>query len=74
MADIMNSQITEQVQSQVQYEHAGNIIASQDAEIARMREILRQIDELEVVFDKVCRIRDTIKQLRLRVVTTYLVI
>jgi protein-arginine kinase activator protein McsA len=67
MADIMTSQITEQVQSQVQYDRAGNITASADAKIAKMHEILQQIDELEEEFDKVRRIRDTIKQLRFRV-------
>jgi protein-arginine kinase activator protein McsA len=68
MADIMTSQLTEQtlISSLVQYDRAGNIIAGADAEIARMHEILPQIDELEKEFDKASRIRDTVKQLRSR--------
>ena len=38
-----------------------------DAEIARFREILRQIDELEMEFDKVRRIREIVRQYRARV-------
>lgn len=42
-------------------------IAAADAEIARFRDILRQIDELEVEFDKVRHIRDIVKGFRVRV-------
>ena len=46
---------------------AANSIAAADAEIARFREILRQIDELETEFDKVRHIRDIVKGYRARV-------
>lgn len=42
-------------------------MAAADAEITRFREILRQIDELEVEFDKVRHIRDIVKGFRARV-------
>lgn len=42
-------------------------MAAADAEIARFRDILRQIDELEVEFDKVRHIRDIVKGFRSRV-------
>lgn len=38
-----------------------------DAEIARFRAILQQIDELENEFDKVRRIREIVRQFRARV-------
>ena len=42
-------------------------IREADREIDRMRELLGQIDELEVEFDKVRRIRDIVKGFRGRV-------
>lgn len=44
-----------------------NAIQVADAEIARFREILRQIDELEREFDKVRHIRDIVKGFKARV-------
>ena len=41
--------------------------AGVDAEIARMHDLLRQIDELEAEFDKVRHIRDIVKGYRARV-------
>ena len=38
-----------------------------DVEIARFREILRQIDELQMEFDKVRRIGEIVKGFRARV-------
>ena len=38
-----------------------------DVEIARFKAILRQIDELEVEFDKVRRIREIVRGFRSRV-------
>ena len=38
-----------------------------DAEIARFKQILRQIDELETEFDKVRRIGEIVKGFRARV-------
>lgn len=42
-------------------------MAAADAEIARFREILWQIDEMEVELDKVRHIRDIVKAYRSRV-------
>jgi hypothetical protein len=56
-----------QTATQVQYDRAGNAIQMADAEIARFREILRQIDELQVEFDKIRRIGEIVKGFRARV-------
>ncbi len=53
--------------AQQQYDRSGNLIAIADAEIARFREILRQIDELEVDFDRIRHIRDIVRGYRQRV-------
>ena len=53
--------------AQQQYDRAGNAIAIADAEIARFHEILRQIDELEVDFDRIRHIRDIVRSYRQRV-------
>lgn len=42
-------------------------MAAADAEIARFKDILRQIDELETEFDKIRHIRDIVKAYRARV-------
>lgn len=47
---------------------AATTIAGADAEIARFKDVMRQIDELETEFDKVCHIRDIVKGFRARVV------
>lgn len=51
----------------MQYDRAGNAIQMADAEIARFRAILHQIDELEMEFDKVRRIREIVRSFRARV-------
>ncbi|KAI9721315.1 MAG: hypothetical protein M1812_002477 [Candelaria pacifica] len=56
-----------QISTQAQYDRAGSAIQVADAEIARFREILKQIDELEVEFDKVRRIREIVRSFRARV-------
>jgi len=56
-----------QTATQIQYDRAGNAIQMADAEIARFREILKQIDELQVEFDKVRRIGEIVKGFRARV-------
>lgn len=50
-----------------QSSRAQSSIAAADAEIARFRDILRQIDDLETEFDKVRHIRDIVKGFRARV-------
>ncbi|KAK7723407.1 hypothetical protein SLS57_004601 [Botryosphaeria dothidea] len=61
--------LSEQTQTatQVQYDRAGNVISNADAQIARFHEILRQIDELQVEFDKIRRIGEIVKAYRRRV-------
>lgn len=61
--------LSEQAQmfAQVQYDRAGNIIHGADAEIARYTEILRQLDELEVDFDRIAHIKEIVKGYRSRV-------
>ena len=68
-ADIILHQLTAQTQTCAinQSSRSGSAIAAADAEIARFREILRQIDELETEFDKVRHIRDIVKGFRARV-------
>jgi hypothetical protein len=62
-------QLTQQTQTatQVQYDRAGNAMQIADAEIARFRSILREIDELQVEFDKVRRIGEIVKGFKARV-------
>lgn len=56
-----------QMATQIQYDRAGNAIQMADAEIARFRAILREIDELQVEFDKVRRIGEIVKGFKARV-------
>jgi len=48
------------------YDRAGNLIDNTDVEIARYHNIMRQIDELELDFDRIARIRDIVKEFRHR--------
>ena len=50
-----------------QYDHAGNLIADADAEIARFQNIMAQIDELEVDFDRIRHIKEIVRDYRRRV-------
>ncbi|KAF2135804.1 uncharacterized protein K452DRAFT_313715 [Aplosporella prunicola CBS 121167] len=61
--------LTEQTRlaTQTQHDRAGNALGLADAQIARFHEILRQIDELQVEFDKIRRIGDIVKAFRARV-------
>lgn len=56
-----------QISTISQSARAGAAMAAADVEIARFHDILRQIDELEVEFDKVRHIRDIVKGFRSRV-------
>ena len=49
------------------YDHAGNAIEMLDPNIARLNEILRQIDELEDDFNRIKHIRDILRGYRQRV-------
>lgn len=53
--------------AQQQYDRAGNAIEMADAEIARLNDIMRQIDELEDDFDRIKHIRDIVRGYRQRV-------
>lgn len=61
--------LAEQAQmfTQLQYDHAGNVIDGADAEIARYMDILRQLDELENDFDRIANVKDIVKGYRSRV-------
>jgi hypothetical protein len=50
-----------------QYDRAGNLVDNADAEIARFQDIMGQIDELEVDFDRIAHIRDIVRDYRQRV-------
>lgn len=56
-----------QMVGQQQYDRAGNAIAIADAEIARFHDILRQIDELELDFERISNIREIVRSYRQRV-------
>lgn len=69
MSVLTYAQLTQQTQTatQVQYDRAGNAMQMADAEIARFRSILREIDELQVEFDKVRRIGEIVKGFKSRI-------
>ncbi|KAK3330538.1 hypothetical protein B0H66DRAFT_66818 [Apodospora peruviana] len=48
------------------YDRAGNLIDNVDAEIARYHEIMAQIDDLELEFDRIRHIRDIVREYRHR--------
>ncbi|RYP46879.1 hypothetical protein DL768_006976 [Monosporascus sp. mg162] len=50
-----------------QYDHAGNLIDNADAEIARFQNIMAQIEELEVDFDRIRHIKEIVRDNRRRV-------
>ncbi|EZG00961.1 hypothetical protein H106_08654 [Trichophyton rubrum CBS 735.88] len=63
--DYLNEQ--SEISIQNTYDQAGNVVADADKEIARVRQIILSIDELETEFDKIRRIRDIVKSFRSRV-------
>lgn len=62
---MLNEQTEIAVQRQSQLARMSS--AAADAEIARFRSILQQIDELENEFDKIRRIREIVRGFRARV-------
>ncbi|KAK2059400.1 hypothetical protein LY76DRAFT_604836 [Colletotrichum caudatum] len=50
-----------------QFDRAGNLVDGADAEIARYHDLLRQLDELELDFDRVRHIKDIVRGYRARV-------
>ncbi|KAL2117902.1 hypothetical protein VTJ04DRAFT_7562 [Mycothermus thermophilus] len=48
------------------YDQAGNLIDNADAEIARYHDIMAQIDELELDFDRIAQIREIVRGFRQR--------
>lgn len=53
--------------TQAQQNRGSDALAAADAEIARFRALLRQIDELENEFEKIKRIREIVRSFRARV-------
>lgn len=53
--------------TQAQQRRGRDALAAADAEIARFRALLGQIDELENEFEKIKRIRDIVRSFRARV-------
>ncbi|KAK0829316.1 hypothetical protein LTR73_004260 [Friedmanniomyces endolithicus] len=53
--------------TRAQYDRAGNALRVADAEIARFRAILQQIDDLEMELEKIGRIREIVRGFRARV-------
>jgi len=49
-----------------QYDRAGNLIDGADQEIERYTALLRQIDELELDFDRLANVKDIVKGMRQR--------
>lgn len=56
-----------EIATDAQNDRAGNAIQAADAEIARFRAILQQIDELENEFEKIKRIREIVRSFKSRV-------
>ncbi|KAH6651839.1 hypothetical protein BKA67DRAFT_339698 [Truncatella angustata] len=56
-----------QIVTMQQYDRAGNIIDNADAEIARFTDLIQQIEELELDFDRIRHIRDIVRGYRQRV-------
>lgn len=61
--------LTEQSQivTMAEYDAAGNMIDNADAEIRRFHQIIAQVEELEVEFDRIRHIRDIVRGYRQRV-------
>lgn len=59
-----------EIATEAQNDRAGNALQAADAEIARFRAILQQIDELENEFEKIKRIREIVRTFRARVEET----
>jgi hypothetical protein len=58
-----------QVFTMAQFDHAGNLIGNADAEIQRYNDILQQLDELELDFDRIRHIKEIVRGFRSRVET-----
>ncbi|WYZ39407.1 hypothetical protein EsH8_III_001321 [Colletotrichum jinshuiense] len=56
-----------QMFTMAQFDRAGNLIEGADAEIARYHELLRQLDELELDFDRIRHIKEIVRGYRSRV-------
>ncbi|KAJ0159131.1 hypothetical protein CTA2_10256 [Colletotrichum tanaceti] len=56
-----------QMFTMAQFDRAGNLIDGADAEIQRYHELLRQLDELELDFDRIRHIKEIVRGYRARV-------
>jgi hypothetical protein len=48
------------------YDHAGNLIDNADAEIARYHQIMAELDELDLDYDRIAHIREIVRGFRQR--------
>ncbi|KAK1976105.1 hypothetical protein LZ30DRAFT_785781 [Colletotrichum cereale] len=56
-----------QMFTMAQFDRAGNLVEGADAEIARYHDLLRQLDELELDFDRIRHIKEIVRGYRSRV-------
>ena len=56
-----------QIFTMAQFNHAGDLIGNADAEIQRYNDILTQLDELELDFDRIRHIKEIVRGYRARV-------
>ncbi|KAL2757697.1 hypothetical protein ACRALDRAFT_1068223 [Sodiomyces alcalophilus JCM 7366] len=64
---ILNLSEQSQTFTMAQFDRAGNLIQGADAEIQRYHDIMAQLDELELDFDRIRHIKDIVKGYRSRV-------
>jgi hypothetical protein len=69
ITNLQRSQLEDQMQRSIAntYDRAGNVIRNADAEIARTRDILASIDDLDNELAKISHIRDIVKGFRGRI-------
>jgi hypothetical protein len=56
-----------EIATEAQNDRSANALRRADAEIARFRQIMHQIDQLETEFEKLKRIREIVRSWRARV-------
>lgn len=56
-----------EIATEAQNDRSANALRRADAEIARFRQLMQQIDQLETEFEKLKRIREIVRSWRARV-------
>jgi hypothetical protein len=56
-----------EIATEAQNNQGGNALRTANAEIARFQQIMQQIDQLELEFEKIKRIREIVRSFRVRV-------